>query len=71
MKRVTIIAVSILTIILAYLLIAFAWSTNVGHPESTICLILGIVLFSGGIVLLIIGLKIKKLPDFYQNKKFG
>ena len=45
---------SISTIILGFLLNAFAWTTELGHPTSTICLLLGLGLFFTGIIFLAI-----------------
>ncbi|PHR46506.1 MAG: hypothetical protein COA32_10200 [Fluviicola sp.] len=59
MKRGVKIVLSILTIILGWILNAFAWTTKLGHPVSTICLSLGIGLFIAGIVFLIISINNK------------
>ncbi len=59
MKRGTKILLSILTIILGWILNAFAWTTKLGHPVSTICLVLGIGFFIAGIVFLIISINNK------------
>jgi uncharacterized membrane protein len=47
------ILISIAGIILGWLLNAFAWTTKLGHPTSTICLLLGLGLFFSGLILLI------------------
>jgi predicted tellurium resistance membrane protein TerC len=41
-------------IIVGFTLDIFAWSTKIGHPISTICLLLGIGLIIGGIVMTLI-----------------
>lgn len=43
-------------VILGWVLNAFAWTTKLGHPISTICLLLGLGLFFGGLILLILTL---------------
>lgn len=45
--------------ILGFTLVGFAWSTTIAHPLSTICLLLGLGLFFGGILLLLITLTSK------------
>jgi len=45
---------SVAAIILGWLLDGFAWTTKLGHPTSTICLLLGLGLFFGGLILLIV-----------------
>ena len=45
-------AIGFLLIILGFALDGFAWSTKIGHPISTISLLLGIGLIIGGIILL-------------------
>ena len=47
---------SIGAIILGGLLNAFAWTTKLGHPISTISLLLGLGLFFIGLILLIVTL---------------
>jgi hypothetical protein len=51
---------SILIIILSWFLNAFAWTTKLGHPISTICLVFGLGLFFIGLILLIQALTTKK-----------
>jgi len=48
--------ISILAIIAGWLLDAFAWTTKLGHQISTISLLLGLGLFFGGLIFLIISL---------------
>ena len=48
------ILLSIGAIILGWIFNAFAWTTNLGHPISTICLLLGLGLFICGIIFLIL-----------------
>jgi len=47
-------------IIIGWFLNAFAWTTTAGHPLSTIFLLLGLVLFIGGLIFLILTLSKKK-----------
>jgi hypothetical protein len=47
---------SIGAIILGWVLNAFAWITTIGHPTSTICLLLGLGLFFSGLIFLILTL---------------
>lgn len=54
------IILSIGAIIIGWFLNAFAWTTTIGHPISTICLMLGIGLFFSGLVLLLFSLFKKK-----------
>lgn len=51
---------SIVAIVLGWSLNAFAWTTTIGHPISTICLLLGVGLFFSGIVFLILAMTKKK-----------
>ena len=57
MTKWAIIISSIVAIILGWVLIAFAFTTKLGHPTSTIALLLGFGLFFGGLVYLISTLK--------------
>jgi len=57
MTRTLKILLSISIIIIGWILNAFAWTTTVGHPISTVALFLGIGLFVGGIVSLIVTIK--------------
>lgn len=50
------ISLSIGAIILGWVLNAFAWTTKMGHPTSTVSLLLGLGLFFSGIVVLILAL---------------
>lgn len=47
---------SVGAIIFGWLLNAFAWTTKLGHPVSTIFLLLGLALFFGGLIFLILTL---------------
>ncbi len=47
---------SVGAIIFGCLLNAFAWTTKLGHPISTFALLIGIGLFFGGLILLILAL---------------
>jgi hypothetical protein len=53
------ILISIFMTILGFALDGFAWSTTIVHPLSTICLLLGLGLFFGGILLLLLTLTSK------------
>jgi len=44
--------IGLILIVLGFVLDGFAWSTKIGHPISTISLLLGIGLIIGGIILL-------------------
>jgi len=55
-KRKTKIVTSVGAIILGWLINAFAWTTTIGHPVSTICLLLGLALFFAGLIFLILTL---------------
>ena len=57
------IGISILMIISGWILNAFAWTTKIGHPLSTICLLLGLGLFFGGIIFMIIIIVKKAQPS--------
>ena len=46
-------------IIIGWILDAFAFTTKIGHPISTIALLLGLGLFFGGLIYLIITIKNK------------
>ena len=53
------IVISIMIIIIGWILDAFAFTTKIGHPISTIALLLGLGLFFGGLIYLIITIKNK------------
>jgi hypothetical protein len=44
---------SVVAMIFGYFLNAFGWTTKLRHPISTICLLLGLALFFGGLVIVI------------------
>jgi len=50
------ILISIGVLIVGWFLSGFAFTTKFGHPISTICLIMGVVMFIFGIIFLIINL---------------
>ncbi|PVD51410.1 hypothetical protein DC498_14825 [Terrimonas sp.] len=56
MPRKTKILFSVGGMLLGWLLNAFAWTTTMGHPVNTISLLLGGILFLGGLIFLIITL---------------
>ncbi len=47
----------IVLLIIGFVLNAFAWSTSIGHPFNTICLLLGLGLFFLGIILSVIKIR--------------
>jgi dipeptide/tripeptide permease len=63
------ILLSIGTIICGCLLNAFAWTTKLGHPISTICLLLGLGLFFSGLIFLIVTLSKRKQNDNKHSTK--
>ena len=60
LKRKSKIVLAIGVLILGWFLNVFAWTTTTGHPLSTICLLLGLGLFIGGLIFLILTLSKKK-----------
>ena len=56
MKRKHRIILAVLIIVIGSILNGFAWSTDIGHPISTISLISGLGMIFGGIILLILSL---------------
>lgn len=59
MKKTHKILISVFMIISGWLLGGFAWTTKIGHPINTICLLSGFGLIGGGIAYLIISLEKK------------
>jgi hypothetical protein len=53
---------SLLSIVLGWFLLGFGYTTNLGHPISTISFLLGIVCIIGGLLMLIVW-------PYLQNKK--
>lgn len=53
-------------IIVGFGLDTFAWSTKIGHPISTICLLLGIGLIIGGIIMTL--MKPKSKSTYPQHR---
>jgi hypothetical protein len=56
MTRKNTVLVSIALIIIGWLLNAFAWTTKMGHPISTICLFLGLGFIFVGLIFFILSL---------------
>jgi uncharacterized membrane protein len=53
-------------IIIGFTLDVFAWSTKIGHPISTICLLLGIGLIISGIIMTL--MKPKRKSTYPQHR---
>ena len=69
MKKPIRIIISILTIIIGWILNAFAFTTKMGHPTSTIALLVGLGLFFSGLTYLIITIKNKAHTHNTRYKK--
>lgn len=60
--------IGLILLVLGFVLDGFAWSTKLGHPLNTICLLLGLGLIIGGFALL---LKIKYISTTMHIKNDG